>query len=559
MVQIKDNVNLGAVPDAGATPLAGALPDTGGGFLAQGLGQVAQVGQSVADLMIQREIETEERRMATVQMQVESATDDFAVALHKDSERAEGFSRRPAAVVLRDWESRWGQFEQQQMAQFIGEGDGIYQQDQLIEALAVKREFARGVLVQAHEKAVVAARDLTLAQDIKKQAANVAKAPDNMVQVMFNFEEGLDEFAPDLTDEDYQKRRVEGLSLVLNSAIQGYLQRDNVAAARSLLAGVDPVTGQRIDIDGFVSAEQRLAYQQDLETLREKMTRHRVLGDYDRAMAQGLAVAQSFIDGFGQSENIPVIQRDKLVDELQKTFNAQVADQTRAADRAERQEEKALKERQQAVFADVISRLNDPSNDLTQAQLDQLLKQRDLDTALHAKLSEALNTTEPRKDDPQAVVELYEDLNNPAHPDAVKSKVLQMYADGLMTKATLDKFRTQVDGLERENQEVKQYRKFVADAIATAGPLAVLDSDTSYRTASALREFNERVANEDSPKDVADDVLARYRLLSPGPTAFPKPRFLARSLDGDRSDLKALEEARQATAVAYQDGRITRA
>ena len=32
MMQIKDNVNLGAVPDAG------------GGFLAQGLGQVAQVG-----------------------------------------------------------------------------------------------------------------------------------------------------------------------------------------------------------------------------------------------------------------------------------------------------------------------------------------------------------------------------------------------------------------------------------------------------------------------------------------------------------------------------------
>ena len=205
--------------------------------------------------------------MATVQMQVESAADDFAVALHKDSERAEGFSRRPAAVVLRDWESRWGQFEKQQMAQFIGEGDGIYQQDKLIEALAVKREFARGVLVQAHEKAVVAARDFTLSQDIKRQAANVAKAPDNMVQIMFNFEEGLDEFAPDLNDEDDQKRRVEGLSLVLNSAIQGYLQRDDVEAVQSLLAGVDPVTGQRIDVDGFVSAEQRLAYQQDLETV----------------------------------------------------------------------------------------------------------------------------------------------------------------------------------------------------------------------------------------------------------------------------------------------------
>ena len=124
-----------------------------------------------------------------------------------------------------------------------------------------------------------------------------------------------------------------------------------------------------------------------------------------------------------------------------------------------------------------------------------------------------------------------------------------------MTKATLDKFWTQVDGLERENQEVKQYRKFVADAIATAGPLAVLDSDTSLRKASAFREFNERVAAGDPPKEVADDVLARYRLLSPGLIAFPNPRFLG----GNRSDLNALEEARQATAAAYQDGRMTRA
>lgn len=342
MPQIKDDlslraehdVNLGAVPDAGATPLAGALPETGGGFLAQGLGQVAQVGQSVADMMvvshaqtqIAREIETEERRMATVQMQVESAADDFAVALHQDSERAEGFSRRPAAVVLRDWESRWGQFEQQQMAQFIGEGDGIYQQELLSKALAVKREFARGVLVQAHEKAVVAARDLTLAQDIKKQAAHVAQAPDNMVQVMFNFEEGLDEFAPDLTDEEDQKRRVEGLSLVINSAIAGYLQRDDVAAARSLLAGVDPVTGQRIDVDGFVTAEQRLAYQQDLETVgltvQAQEIADGVMETYD-SLPDALAFVRKTFEGEAERQAIA---------EVKTRFVEQEAAQAKAQD-----------------------------------------------------------------------------------------------------------------------------------------------------------------------------------------------------------------------------------
>ena len=164
--------------------------------------------------------------------------------------------------------------------------------------------------------------------------------------------------------------------------------------------------------------------------------------------------------------------------ELQKTFDAQVSDQTRTADRADRLADKALKERQQAVFADVVSRLNDddPSNDLTQAQLDQLLVRRDLDHALHSKLSKALNVTEPRKDDPQAVVQLYQDLEGQSDPDAFKSKALQMYADGLITKPTLDKFRSQADGSESEGQDVKHYRKFVADAIATAGA-AVLDQD----------------------------------------------------------------------------------
>ena len=254
MVQIKDNVNLGAVPDAGATPLAGGLPDTGGGFLAQGLGQVAQVGQSVADMMIQREIETEERRMATVQMQVESAADDFAVASHQDSERAEGFSRRPAAVVLRDWESRWGQFEQQQMAQFVGEGDGIYQQDKLLEALAVKREFARGVLVQAHEKAVVAARDLTLAQTADKAAMQTRAVPAQMVEQWGWQVERLEDLRPEMTDEEFYTKTEDYGAQFFQAGLAGYAERGDFAAVRTLLTGVNPETGEAVAWMGAAAA-----------------------------------------------------------------------------------------------------------------------------------------------------------------------------------------------------------------------------------------------------------------------------------------------------------------
>lgn len=50
MTQIKDNlslraghdVNLGAVPDAGATPLAGGLPETGAGSWRRGYGRAVR-------------------------------------------------------------------------------------------------------------------------------------------------------------------------------------------------------------------------------------------------------------------------------------------------------------------------------------------------------------------------------------------------------------------------------------------------------------------------------------------------------------------------------------
>ena len=257
-----------------------------------------------------------------------------------------------------------------------------------------------------------------------------------------------------------------------------------------------------------------------------------------------------------QSESIAVEDRDKLVDELQKNFNAQISDHVRLADRAERQAEKELKDRQQEVFADALSRLNDndPSNDLTQIQLDELLVQRDLDHTLHSKLSKALlNSGEAVKDDMQAVVQLYQDLESQADPGAFKTKALDMYTRGLLTKATLDKFRTQVDLSESERPEVRQYRSFVADAIVTAGPLAVLDQDTSFRKASAIREYNERVSDGEDPRSVADDVVNRYRLSAPGPTGLPKPRFL----EGGRSDPEALEAARRKTAQAFQSGEMT--
>ena len=168
------------------------------------------------------------------------------MALHQDSERTEGFRRRPAAVVLREWESRWGQFEQQQLAQFIGEGDGIYQQDLLSKALAVKREFAPGVLVQAHEKAVVAERDLTLAQTADKAAMQTRAVPAQMGEQWGWQVERLAELRPEMTNEEFYNKTEDYGAQLFQAGLAGYAERGDFAAVRTLLTGVNPETGEAV-------------------------------------------------------------------------------------------------------------------------------------------------------------------------------------------------------------------------------------------------------------------------------------------------------------------------
>jgi hypothetical protein len=198
----------------------------------------------------------------------------------------------------------------------------------------------------------------------------------------------------------------------------------------------------------------------------------------------------------------------------------------------------------------------DPANNPTQKQLDDLLAARDLSISMHKDLSSMILATGASRDVPEAVLELDDMEMADKPPEAILHTAKAMYRDGRITKA---EYRSRVKAVhsQSETPEVKDYRKFVADSIATAGPLAVLDPATSQRKASAIREYNERTASgsQENPRDVADDIVQRYRLSDPGPTAYPNPRFL----DGDRMDPAALERAKAATVRAFKAGGITQA
>lgn len=283
------------------------------------------------------------------------------------------------------------------------------------------------------------------------------------------------------------------------------------------------------------------------------MTRNRALGEYERAMGQDMNAANAFIQGLRENENIPVEDRDKIAGELEKMFDHDVAEHVRLAEKREKTEEKALKARQDINNANLVAGLS--TGQTTRKVVQDTMDRREIDGDHAASLFKALNSDGAETSQRSAISELYQDLNSDMPSRAKKDKALKMFGDGLISKSDLDSYWADVDGSGNESEEIKQYRRYVSNAIVTAGPLAVLDQDTSYRKASAEREFNERVRAGENPKDVADDVVARFRLASPGPTGLPSPRFL----NGDRSDPSALEAARQATVKALQDGTLTRA
>lgn len=288
--------------------------------------------------------------------------------------------------------------------------------------------------------------------------------------------------------------------------------------------------------------------EQNLFAWRSKADEHVVMGAFDRELLRGgLSAGETFRARFLAGD---IIKNP----DLRETYGAQMervlSENVRSIERVERANEKDLKERQGQTFLLGIRGLGDGS--LKRETVDGWVANRQIDVDHAASLYRSLNSPDAARDDPAAVVELYraQDRGEPTARTA-----LEMFSLGRISLATLNREREREAQISGEPTRVKQYRQFLRDSVGgVRGPLAVLDADASAREAMAIREYDERVANREDPRDIADDIGVRYRAQPLSATVYPAPRFLGA---GDRNSLADLDQARRETARALQDGRIS--
>ena len=288
--------------------------------------------------------------------------------------------------------------------------------------------------------------------------------------------------------------------------------------------------------------------EQNLLAWRSKADGHVVMGAFDRELRRGgLSAGETFRARFMAGD---VIEDPDLRAKYGSEMDQALTEQVRSIERIERANDKARKEQQDQTFALGVRGLGDGS--LTRETVDGWLTNRKIGADHAASLYRSLNSPDAARDDPAAVVELYRAQDR---GESTAQVALEMFSQGRISLSTLNREREREAQISGEPTRVKQYRSFVRDSVGgVRGPLAVLDADASAREAMAIREYDERVADREDPREVADDIGKRYRAQPLSPTAYPAPRFIG---SGDRNSLQDLEQARQETAHALQAGRIS--
>lgn len=255
-------------------------------------------------------------------------------------------------------------------------------------------------------------------------------------------------------------------------------------------------------------------------------------------------------------------------------------DRIAAAERADRLAERAVKD-MQATNAGQL-RVGIMGGEVTEQQLTTMLQERKISLKDFNQLLPALRGEIEQNDDPDSVVSLTKDIYDGT---ADERYVWQAYADGRLSKDTATRLMSTIESVRKGGgvlgrDDVKRGREFVDQMVGgTRGPLAILDSQSSQRVASALRDYDEAVQAEDEAaraegrppdfKRITDDVVSRYKpddqvTLSalPRPYGYTGPRAQI-DIEGakaavadayDRGDLSAAQMAEQAALLRqYED------
>jgi hypothetical protein len=239
-------------------------------------------------------------------------------------------------------------------------------------------------------------------------------------------------------------------------------------------------------------------------------------------------------------------------------------DRISAAERADRQAERAVKESQAGNAAQF--RVGIMAGEVSESQLTAALQERRISLKDFNQLLPAMRGEVEQTDDPDTVVSLTKDLYDGT---ADERYVWQAYADGRLSKDTATRLMSTVESVRKGGgvlgrDDVKRGREDVDQLVGgTRGPLAILDTQSTQRVRSALRDYDEAIQAEDEAaraegrqpdfRRIADEIVARWKPDDQATlSALPRPY----GYSGPRAQLN-VEEAKAAIADAFDRGELS--
>lgn len=222
------------------------------------------------------------------------------------------------------------------------------------------------------------------------------------------------------------------------------------------------------------------------------------------------------------------------------------------AEKADEAIEKDLKEAREVRAAELTDGVLEGRT--TDADLDAALRDRDIDGKQFISARKLLNAEEQEDalEDDQAVV--LEFTRKQETGTLTTGEVIDAFADKLVTRATMDRFRNEIDAGPDDFRTTEQRRLLRENVGGVSGLGAILGEKATRKVNDATQEFNERTRGRDAedPLAVRKDIESRAAEPRSLESLF-RPRFMV----GPDKETMDVRETRKATAKALRDGTIT--
>ena len=267
-------------------------------------------------------------------------------------------------------------------------------------------------------------------------------------------------------------------------------------------------------IDGRVSAgaidSTQAAILKDAAIFSTKVATNR--GDISRAlqMDNGIEIASKAVSQMAEKplKGLTLEQNDQLV----KTLNSDISQFITNQNRQESADQVTLTARQNNNFTQLM--VNMAEGELNQTMLNMAAKNGDINGSQFDKLTTKLSTQGVGVTDISTYLNIQNSIEGGENmTDAIVNNMGANLttADGGELLRMQQEYNDSESALNTNN--AKRARSYMKESMKVTGILGNLTDDAAKKTASAVREFDERVLAGEEPFAVADDLYDRDTLI----------------------------------------------